>query len=259
MGTRVIVGFVLAVLAIIIVAYGGLWFFGMMMLMGLIGINEFYRLMRRYRPIALAGFVGIALTLSMAWFGDPVSAMGATAATLLLTFALAAIPGPRKGVSVRIAVTLLGLLWVGWGVAYLLFIRQLPNGLWLTLLVVFGTWTGDTVAYFAGRYFGATPFAPRLSPKKTWEGFVCGFFGTLVVVVFLGTLYGGVGTLDALLLGLAIAAVAPFGDLFESLLKRDVAIKDAGRFFPGHGGVLDRFDGLFFASVASYFVITGLF
>ena len=259
MGTRVIVGFVLAVLAIVIVAYGGLWFFAMMMLMGLIGINEFYRLMRRYRPIALAGFVGLGLMLSLAWFADPVSAMGATAATLLLTFALAAIPGPRKGVSVRIGVTLLGLVWVGWGVAYLLFIRQLPNGLWLTLLVVFGTWAGDTVAYFAGRYFGATPFAPRLSPKKTWEGYVCGVFGTLVVVVFLGTLYGGVGTFDSLLLGLAIAAVAPLGDLFESLLKRDVAIKDAGRFFPGHGGVLDRFDGLFFASVASYFVITGLF
>jgi phosphatidate cytidylyltransferase len=258
-GTRVAVGSVLAVLAIIFVVYGGYWFFGMMMLIGLVGINEFYRLMRRYRPIALAGFAGLALMLSMAWFGDPVSAMGATAAALLLTFALAAIPGPKKGVSVRIGITLLGLLWVGWGVAYLLFIRQLPNGLWLTLLVVFGTWAGDTVAYFAGRYFGATPFAPRLSPKKTWEGFVCGFFGTLVVVVFLGTLYGGVGTVDSLLVGLAIAIVAPLGDLFESLLKRDVAIKDAGRFFPGHGGVLDRFDGLFFASVASYFVITGLF
>lgn len=259
MGTRVVVGFVLAVLAIVIVTYGGLWFFGMATLMGLIGINEFYRLMRRYRPIALAGFAGLALMLCLAWFEGPVSAMGATAACLLLTFALAAIPGPRKGVSARIGVTLLGLLWVGWGIAYLLFIRQLPNGMWLTLLVVFGTWTGDTVAYFAGRYFGATPFAPRLSPKKTWEGFVCGFIGTLVVVVFLGTLYGGVHTLDSLLLGLAIAVVAPLGDLFESLLKRDVAIKDAGRFFPGHGGVLDRFDGLFFASVACYFVIIGFF
>lgn len=258
MGTRVIVGAVLGVLAIVIIVHGGLWFFGMMLLLALVGLNEFYRLMRRYRPIALAGLAGLVFMLTMAWFRTPIAAMGATAAALLLTFALAAIPGPRKGVSVRIAVTMLGLSWVGWGVGYLLFIRELPNGMWLALTVVFGTWAGDTVAYFTGRYFGATPFAPRLSPKKTWEGFIGGFIGTVLTVVFLG-LYSSTRPFQSLLLGLAIAVVAPLGDLFESLLKRDVAIKEAGRFFPGHGGVLDRFDGLFFAAVASYFVITGLF
>jgi phosphatidate cytidylyltransferase len=256
-GTRVIVGAVLGILATLIIVHGGLWFFGMTMVVGLVGLNEFCRLMRRYRPISLAGLAGLAFVLTMAWLRTPMAAMGAMAATLLLTFGVATIPGPRKGVSVRIGITMLGLAWVGWGVAYLLFIRDLPNGMWLTLTVVFGTWAGDTVAYFTGRYFGATPFAPRLSPKKTWEGFAGGFIGTVLMVVFLG-LYSGTRPFESLLLGLAIAVVAPLGDLFESLLKRDVAIKDAGRFFPGHGGVLDRFDGLFFASVASYFVITGL-
>ncbi|HMK93727.1 MAG TPA: phosphatidate cytidylyltransferase, partial [Thermoleophilia bacterium] len=112
-----------------------------------------------------------------------------------------------------------------------------------------------TVAYFTGRYFGATPMAPRLSPKKTWEGFVGGFIGTVLMVVFIGLYYRGIGELHALLLGLLIGVMGPIGDLFESLVKRDVEIKDAGRFFPGHGGILDRFDGLLFAAVASYYLI----
>ena len=122
-------------------------------------------------------------------------------------------------------------------------------------MVVFGAWAGDTIAYFTGRFFGSTPLAPRLSPKKTWEGFVGGFIGTVLMVVFIGLYYHGIGELHSLLLGITIGVVAPLGDLFESLLKRDVEIKDAGRFFPGHGGLLDRFDGLLFAAVASYYLI----
>jgi phosphatidate cytidylyltransferase len=258
LGTRVIVGAVLAVVAILIILHGGLAFFAMTIVVGLIGLNEFYRLMRRYKPIALAGLVGLIGVSCAAWFATPVSIIGATAATLLLTFLIAMAPGPRPGVSVRIAITVLGLVWVGWGVAFLMLIRQLDDGTALALTVVFGTWAGDTLAYFTGRYFGATPMAPRLSPKKTWEGFAGGFIGTVLIVVFIG-LYTRAQPVDSLVLGLVIGVVAPLGDLFESLLKRDVQIKDAGRLFPGHGGVLDRFDGLFFAAVASYFVIVGLF
>jgi phosphatidate cytidylyltransferase len=258
MGTRVIVGVVLAVLAIVFITYGGYWFFGMMMAVTLLGLNEFYRLMRRYRPIALSGFVGAVLVICAAWFGDPVYTIGACAAGLLLTFAIAAVPGPKRGVSVRIAVTMLGLTYVAVGFAHLVFLRRLDQGMWLVLTVVFGAWAGDTVAYFAGRYFGATPMAPRLSPKKTWEGFICGFIGTVVVVVLLHFYYD-ITALHSLLLGLTIAVATPIGDLYESLLKRDVMIKDAGHVIPGHGGILDRFDGLIFAAVASFYLIIGVF
>ena len=258
LGTRVVVGIVLGALAIVIIAHGGAWFFGMMMLLGLVGLSEFYRLMRRYRPITLAGFVALALVIWAGWFRSPEAIAGAFAAGLLFAFALAAIPGPRQGVTVRIAVTLLGLFYLGMGFGHLELIRRLPDGLGLVLMVVFGTWAGDTVAYFTGRYFGATPMAPRLSPKKTWEGFVGGFIGTVLMVVFIGLYYPTVGEFHSLLLGLTIAIAGPIGDLFESLLKRDVEIKDAGRFFPGHGGLLDRFDGLLFAAVASYYLIVAL-
>ena len=255
LGTRVIVGAVLALLGVVVVLYGGWAFVAVAMLIALIGLNEFYRMMRVYRPLVLAGFIGVVLMVLAAWTRSPQSLMGILALSLLIAFGLAAIPGPRPGVSVRIAITMLGLLYLGYGVGHLELVRRLPDGQGYALMVVFGAWAGDTVAYFTGRYFGATPMAPRLSPKKTWEGFVGGFIGTVLMVVFIGLYYRGIGELHSLVLGLVIGVMGPIGDLFESLIKRDVEIKDAGRFFPGHGGILDRFDGLMFAAVASYYVI----
>jgi phosphatidate cytidylyltransferase len=258
LGTRVIVGAVLALLALVVTVHGGWPFFVVALAVALIGINEFSRMMRPYRPLVLAAFVGAALMAVVGWTRSPQALMGVAALSLLLSFGLAAIPGPKPGVSVRIAITMLGLVYVGFGVGHLELIRRLADGQGYALMVVFGAWAGDTVAYFTGRYFGATPMAPRLSPKKTWEGFVGGFIGTVLMVVFIGLYYHAIGELHSLLIGVTIGVIAPIGDLFESLLKRDVEIKDAGRFFPGHGGLLDRFDGLLFAAVASYYLILAL-
>ena len=258
LGTRVIVGAVLALLALVVTIYGGVAFAVVAVAVAIIGINEFYRMMRVYRPLVLAGFVGVILMAAAGWTRSPQALMGILALSLLLSFGLAAIPGPRPGVSVRIAITVLGVAYVGFGVAHLELIRRLADGQGYALMVVFGTWAGDTVAYFTGRYFGATPLAPRLSPKKTWEGFLGGFIGSVLMVVFIGLYYRPIGELHSLILGITIGILGPLGDLFESLLKRDVEIKDAGRFFPGHGGLLDRFDGLLFAAVASYYVIIAL-
>jgi len=167
---------------------------------------------------------------------------------------------------VRLAVTLLGALYLGLGFAHLVLLRGLGGedltllGRDVVLLVVFGTWAGDTMAYFTGRWFGSTPMAPVLSPKKTWEGFAGGLISTVLVVVFIG-LYVHYdvpdwGPGDSVVLGLLIGIVGPLGDLFESLVKRDVQIKDSGRGLPGHGGVLDRFDALLWASIAAYYVLT---
>jgi phosphatidate cytidylyltransferase len=125
----------------------------------------------------------------------------------------------------------------------------------ILLTVIFGTWAGDTMAYFTGRFFGSTPMAPVLSPKKTWEGFAGGAISTVLLVMFFG-LYTSLHPGGSFVLGLTIAVAGPLGDLFESLIKRDVQIKDSGRGIPGHGGVLDRFDALIFASVSAYFVLT---
>jgi len=269
--TRVVSGAILGGLAIVIIWHGGAWFLAMNIVLGLIGLNEFYRMQRRLRPIALAGFLGLFGVLWAAWFWSAPAAIGMFAGAVLLTFALAAAPGPRAGVTVRMAVTLLGLLYLGLGFGFLLALRHYHEGSLfalkvlhttdegrdLALTVVFGAWASDTVSYFTGRFFGATPMVPRLSPKKTWEGFAGGLIGTMLVVEFI-SLYTFLSAGQALLLGLVIAVAAPVGDLFESLLKRDAEVKDAGRFFPGHGGILDRFDSLLFATVAAYFVVTAV-
>jgi phosphatidate cytidylyltransferase len=152
------------------------------------------------------------------------------------------------------AVTLLGVLYLGLGFSALLLLRRLDVGTAVVLTVVFGTWAGDTMAFFTGKYFGATKMAPKLSPKKTWEGFAGGAISTVLVVVFI-SLYTDLAAFDSLVLGAVIAVVGPLGDLFESLIKRDVQIKDSGRGIPGHGGILDRFDALLWVSVAAYYLL----
>jgi phosphatidate cytidylyltransferase len=255
MAARVITGVVLAVLAVVLVAHGGLVYFFVMLALALVGLSEFYRLVRRYRPLPLAGLIAVAAMMYMAWFRSPTGLFGALVLGVFLTALLGLLWGPRQGVSVRMAVTLLGILYLGLGFSALLLLRRLDSGAAAVLTVVFGTWAGDTMAYFTGRYFGSTQMAPRLSPKKTWEGFAGGAIGTILLVVFIG-LYTDLGPGDSLLLGAVIAVVGPLGDLFESLIKRDVQIKDSGRGLPGHGGVLDRFDALLWASVAAYFLLT---
>jgi phosphatidate cytidylyltransferase len=253
--TRIITGVVLGVLAVVVVVHGGLLFFALMTLLALLGLNEFYRLTKRYRPLPLAGFLAVALMCGSAWFFSPFAVFGSLCAGVLFTALLGLLAGPKPGVTVRMAVTVLGILYIGLGFSAVLLMRRLDVGAAAVLTVVFGTWTGDTMAYFTGKFFGSTPMAPVLSPKKTWEGFAGGAISTILLVVFIG-LYTPLQPADSLLLGAVIAVVGPLGDLFESLVKRDVQIKDSGRGIPGHGGVLDRFDALIFASVAAYFLLT---
>lgn len=264
LGTRVIVGFVLAVGGFFVIAHGTWIYFVVMVLLALLGLAEYYRITKPYRPVALAGIVSVLLMLYFGWWGTPTGVLGALALGLALAFVMVSWGGPRPGVTARMAVTAMGPLWVGLGFACLLMMRRLPEGMSLVLIVLFGTWAGDTFAYFVGRYFGSTPMAPRLSPKKTWEGFAGGLLGTVIAVILIALLAGavrpdtpGVSSSQALLIGLVIAVVGPIGDLFESLIKRDVQVKDAGRFLPGHGGVLDRFDALIFSSVAIFFLAVG--
>ena len=254
-GVRIVSGIILGALAIVVIAHGGVIFFFVATLLAMVGLNEFYRITRRYRPIALGGFVSLLVLCWAAWFKTPPYVFATIALAVLLIALLGMAAGPRPGVTARMAVTLLGLLYIGLGIGHMMLLRHLPHGAGLLLTVVLGTRAGDTMAYFVGNFFGVTPMAPKLSPKKTWEGFVGGALGTILFVVFLG-FYNSLGAAKSLLVGIVIAVVGPVGDLFESLLKRDVGVKDAGRFMPGHGGVLDRFDALLFSSVAVYYVLT---
>jgi phosphatidate cytidylyltransferase len=122
------------------------------------------------------------------------------------------------------------------------------------LLVVFAA---DTFAYFGGRVIGRHRLAPTLSPGKTWEGFVIGsLVGVFVAFVALYPDRSHYLLIwEAVVLGIAVVLVAVAGDLFESMLKRDLQVKDTGRLLGGHGGVLDRVDALLFAAPAAYYLV----
>ncbi len=166
----------------------------------------------------------------------------------------------RDQAALDLAVTVGGLAYLGWVGAYLLDLRNLPNGGWWVFLVLPATWMADTGAYSIGAAYGRHKLAPRLSPKKSWEGYWAG--------VFTGTLYGGFfafaystwGPLEISIwqgaaLGLVLGVITPLGDLGESLFKRPAGMKDSGNLIPGHGGAFDRIDSWLWAAVIGYYFI----
>lgn len=136
-----------------------------------------------------------------------------------------------------ISSTIFGLLYLSVPLSMFLIMRKFDsNGYWCTMVMV-GTWAFDSTAYFVGRRFGRHKLASILSPLKSWEGFIGGLLATIVTTFLFLSDFRGI--LIGILLGLGVQA----GDLFESLLKREANVKDSGNIIPGHGGVLDRFDG----------------
>ena len=127
-----------------------------------------------------------------------------------------------------------------------------------TAHVLLATFIGDTAAYFGGRLWGMRQLAPRVSPGKTVEGLLAGFLAGTLAFWFAGLYQNWLSGLDALAIGACVAAVAPLGDLFESMIKRDLEVKDSGRFFGEHGGVLDRLDAALFTVVVGYYAANAL-
>jgi phosphatidate cytidylyltransferase len=183
-------------------------------------------------------------------------AVGTLPVVFLVAIARPAPPSsrPAAGVTVAIAGTLLGVYWIGFVFAHAVLLRQLHHGNAIIIDILIGTFLGDTGAYLGGRLFGRRPLAPTLSPNKTVEGLFCGMLVAIVSVVLAGLYQTWLPSGDALLLGAAVALLAPVGDLFESALKRDNGVKDTGGAFGAHGGALDRLDAVSFTIVVGYYI-----
>src|SRR5687767_2942798 len=173
--------------------------------------------------------------------------------TLFVTYLLAVARRQRRHVSLAIAATLFGVFWIGLALSHAVLLRELDHGGALLANTVIATFLGDTGAYFGGRWWGVHPLAPRISPAKTIEGLVAGFVVGTFAFWFAGLYQDWLSHTDALLIGACVAVAAPLGDLFESLVKRDLGVKDTGRLFGEHGGVLDRLDAALFTVVVAYY------
>ncbi|MEE9275914.1 MAG: phosphatidate cytidylyltransferase [bacterium] len=163
---------------------------------------------------------------------------------------------PREGLA-GAGVSLLGALWIGGPAGLFVLIMALPGGRGAVLYLLAVVWANDIAAYYVGRGFGRRRLAPALSPEKTVEGAIGGLVGGVAA----GALWaagGGIPALGPLAAGataLILGVLAQTGDLFESLVKRAAGAKDAGALIPGHGGVLDRIDGLLLAAPPFYYFL----
>jgi phosphatidate cytidylyltransferase len=265
---RVIVALPAILFAIFIVWQGGEVFAVGLVLLGVIALGELYLLMGRVRPPALAGFVTLAALLVAALYGEPRHVIIVLAAAFPVTFFLALLRPRRENVSWAIAATMFGVLWIGLALVHAIWLRELElteangetivTGMGLVFDVLIATFVGDTFAYFVGRHYGRRRIAPLISPNKTLEGLVGGVVGATLAFWCAGLYQDWLTGWDALLIGFLVAIVAPVGDLFESMVKRDLEVKDTGRLFGPHGGVLDRLDAAFFTIVVGYYAAVGL-
>jgi phosphatidate cytidylyltransferase len=237
-----------------IVALGGWFFAAGVFLVGLVALHELYTMFARTRPVKLAGFAAFAGLLIAARLGTPENVLLVAVCALPATFLLTLLVPDLRDVMPPVAVTLVGVWWIGVGLAHGVLLRDLDHGGGLVVAVLTGTFAGDTGAYFGGRIFGSRALAPRISPHKTWEGLACGILAGVAGVWFAGLYQDWLAGWEALVIGLAVALAAPAGDLFESALKRGAGTKDTGRLFGAHGGALDRLDATLFTAVVGYWV-----
>ena len=258
LAARVIVAIPAAVFAVVIVTQGGEVFAVALLALGVIALGELYGLMGRVQPASLAGFITFAGMLAAALYGEPKQVVMVLVAGFPVTFLLALGRPRREHVSWAIAATMFGVLWIGLAMVHAIWLRELPEGDGLVIDVLVATFLGDSFAYFGGRFYGRTPLAPRISPNKTLEGLVAGFAGATLTFWCAGLYQDWLTGPDALLLGAVVALTAPVGDLFESMIKRDLEVKDTGRLFGAHGGVLDRLDAVMFTVPAVYYAAVAL-
>jgi phosphatidate cytidylyltransferase len=243
------------IFAIAIAIAGGLVFAAAMVGIGILCLREFLTMTIDQRPIQRAAYLSIVALIVAAHFGTAFNVLLVLAASFPVLFAFGADRHHRDGITMSMGVTLLGIVWIGIPLVHAVLLRDLPDhGAALFVDVLVGTFAADTGAYATGRMFGSHKIAPSLSPNKTLEGLVGGFIIGTMAFWFAGLYQDWLSGVDALIIGAAVAAIAPVGDLFESMLKRDLGKKDTGTLFGPHGGILDRLDAVFFTIVVGYYL-----
>jgi phosphatidate cytidylyltransferase len=252
---RVVVAIPWAIFAIVIVGVGGLVFTLALIVLAILGVREFFRMAEPEQPIMLPAYGVVAGMVLAAHYGSAFQIVLVFAAIFPLAFAFAAVRRSHEAITISIAMTILGVAWMGIGFSHAVLLRDLPlHGGALLIDVLVATFLGDTAAYAAGRLFGSRKITPRISPNKTLEGAIGGFIGATLGFWFAGLYQDWLPGIDALLMGMCIGVIAPVGDLFASLIKRDLGVKDTGRLFGPHGGLIDRLDAVLFTVVAGYYL-----
>jgi phosphatidate cytidylyltransferase len=240
-----------------------------------LGVYEFCDILRErgltpYKNLAIVSSLILGLN---AYFQSHLFTI-ITITTLVFVVACAELFRPKKEQAIfHLSGTVFGVIYVGWLFSHLILLMQMPEvleslsyknyfgieirlGTSLAILPFALTWANDSAAFFIGRKFGRKKFFPSISPKKTWAGVIGGIFAAICSAFIYHCLYATyLSWFDCLALGTIVGIIAPTGDLVESMIKRDVKIKDASGIIPGHGGFLDRFDSLLFSAPIIYYYL----
>lgn len=275
LGRRVVVAAIGIPVAFLFVVWGGWMLAGALAVLGMLGTAEFYRLAGKHAvgPVAIPGYLAAAALpfTTLAYLNqadkEPIWLVLGGAVWLMAVMAAAiTFRKPDERPLEAVSVTVFGCLYAG-GLPCFVLILRYPSiassviaGVSLVFLPLVTTWICDTMAMAGGTLVGGAKLAPTVSPSKTWAGAGAGtvaaaaasfFYGRFV----LGTAEITISTLQLILLGFTIGIVGQLGDLAESLFKRQAGVKDSGAFFPGHGGVLDRLDSLYWVLPTTVLVL----
>jgi len=254
LSTRVISAAILLPIAALVVYLGGWAMFGAMLLVGMLAAYEYVTMLRSKER-------RLSYVLTMA-FAALLIADGQWSQLGLARWGLLAFPlgilvaevfhGNRSGSLHDWATSVTGAIYVGYTLSFFVRLRALDQGIYWIIVAFVSTWVCDTGAYFVGSAIGKHKLCPKISPKKTWEGAIGGLISGVLTAILLSKWLLNVPMGWGILLGLAIVLAATFGDLAESVIKRQVNVKDSSHLIPGHGGMLDRVDSLLFVVPTVY-------
>jgi len=235
------------------------WFTIIVAIWGLLAVFEFYKMVAAAKvpPLTCFGLIWTALFIISPHFDY------AILTPLLLTSAVilplvCRLWRTQEEAFTSWAWTIAGILYLGWLLSHFVALRGLDDGRNWVFFALFTTFASDTAAFFIGRALGRHRLAPHISPGKTWEGAIAGIFGAIIISLCfipptplsLPLNYG-----QAVLLGFLVSIFGQLGDLAESMLKRNMGVKDSSQLIPGHGGFLDRIDSVVFAGVVVYYYV----
>ncbi len=261
---RVITGAVGVPLVILAIWFGNPWpwFTLIIAAAALAGTYEFYHMANfdRREPLIYLGLLwALALVLSPHYTNPDVLPIVITATVLISLIWLLLRPS-REEAFRNWAWTIVGALYVGWMLSYWLNLRSLADGRNWVYLAMLTTFANDTGAFFIGRTWGKRKLAPTISPAKTWEGAIGGLVSAIPAAIVVAMVLNLISPFtfkywQIILLGFLVGLFAQLGDLVESLLKRNMEVKESGNLLPGHGGILDRFDSLIFVGAVVYYYV----